>query len=148
MWNLIITLYDCWIKLEWLALVFSTLVWQWDIFNFMFCLFIIFTVIFGGFLFAMVLAQWWRLTFWTFTNKLLVQKTCNKNTTISIARLQCYNNKSLQTFGKFFIFVFGHYWRTAHTRRNFWHLYHLKKVGGHTEHKQLKRNVTRTLFYI
>lgn len=112
-------------------------------------------IIFGGrFLFAMVLAQRWRLTFWTFTNEkkkknCLLKRLVTKTPPSPSQGCNVTIIKTCKCFWEIFIFVFGHYWRTAHTRRTFCHFYHLKKkikIGGHTEHKQLKRNVTRTLF--
>lgn len=127
------------IKLEWLALVFSTLLRQGDIETLLFWPFLFFfSFLFFAFIFLKGFSVCYGLSskmaahiFGPLQTNCLFKRL--KNTTIFIARLQCYNNKSLQKFlGIFFFFVFRRYWRTAHTRRTFFGIFTILKKSEDT----------------
>lgn len=112
--------YSLWLlgsSLEWLALVFSTLLRQGDVLNLFFCL--LFFFYFEGFSFR----EDGRSRFLDlYKQKLLVQKTPPPS---PIARLQRYNKKNLGIFSVLVCFPDSGDRRTAHTRRTFWRFYHL-----------------------
>lgn len=154
MWNLIIILYDCWDQVGVACLGFlntSQIGGYWNFFilaffnSFFFHVFCIYFLK-GSFVCYGLSSEMAAHIFGPLQTNCLFKRL--KNTTIFIARLQCHNNKSLQ---KFWGIIFYFCLRTlltdsSHETNLFWHFYHLKKVEGHTEHKQLKRNVTRTPF--
>lgn len=137
---IIIILYDCWDQVGVACLGFLNTSQTGGYCNFFlnFCLYLIFAVILKGVL--SLLWSWLKdggSHFGPLQTNCLFKRL--ENTTISITRLQCYCNTGLC----FYFFLRTLLTDSSHKTN---HFYHLKKVEGHTEHKQLKRNVTRTLF--